>query len=416
VTGGLVFAPVLLPVSTSLPPLRGEQLTQHPVIRDAALAWQDGNVTYAGPRAALPASADLAGAIRVEGAVVPGFVDCHTHVPFIGWRADEFEARLAGRTYRDIHTGGGGGIYRSTRMLAEASDDDVIEFCRPLLDEMLRHGTTALEFKTGYGLSVDGELRQARLARRLAGEAKQTVTVTLLACHAIPESRPRQDWVDDVCHKLIPRAVGEGLVDAVDVYVEDIAFTGEDLERVAAVAREHGLEVRSHAEQLGSSGAAEIAAGLAVRSADHLNHISPAGIKALAGSPTIAALLPVSTMFLGDHPAPAGELMSAGAAIAVATDFNPGSSPCLSMPEAIAVGAALYRVPVAALLAAATLNAAWVLGLHEQLGSLESGKRADFVVLDVADPAAVAYRPGHNPVRETWIEGTRVSTRSGAVS
>jgi imidazolonepropionase len=155
---------------------------------------------------------------------------------------------------------------------------------------------------------------------------------------------------------------------------------------------------------------------LAVRSADHLNHVSAEGIAALGASATMAGLLPVSTMFLGEHPAPAADLVSAGAAIAIATDFNPGTSPCLSMPEAIAVGAALYRLPVPALVAAATLNAAWVLGLHEQLGSLEPGKRADFLVLDVSDPAMVPYRPGHDPVLETWIAGRRVAMRTGAES
>lgn len=416
VTGGVLFAPALASVSGFTPPLRGAELSDHAVVRDAALAWEGGLITFAGRRADLPRPPERAEVFHIDGAVVPGFVDSHTHVPFAGWRADEFEARLAGRTYRDLHTRGGGGIYRSARMLAEASDDEVLDFCRPFLVEMLEHGTTALEFKTGYGLSVEGELRQARLARRLADEARQTVTVTLLACHAIPEQRTREEWVDDVCRELIPAAAREELVDTVDVYVEDIAFSGEDLERVATRAREHGLEVRAHADQLASSGAAEVAARLTVRSADHLNHVSREGIAALGASSTIAGLLPVSTMFLGEHPAPAADLVSAGAGIAIATDFNPGTSPCLSMPEAIAVGAALYRLPVPALVAAATLNAAWVLGLHEQLGSLEPGKRADFLVLDVSDPAMVPYRPGHDPVLETWIAGRRVAIRTGAES
>lgn len=350
--------------------------------------------------------------IEVAGIVIPGLVDCHTHLPFPGWRADEFEARLAGRTYRDLHTGGGGGIYRSARMLASASDDEIVQFCRPFLREMLDHGTTALEFKTGYGLSVDGEMRQARLARRLADQTPQTVVITLLACHAIPEDRTRQAWVDEVCRQLIPSAAAEGLVDAVDVYVEDIAFTGEDLARVHAVAREHGLSVRTHADQLGSSGAAEVAASLSVRSADHLNHASQEGVRAIGESQVMAGLLPVSTMFLGEEPAPASDLITAGAAIAIATDFNPGTSPCLSMPEAMAVAAALYRLPIPTIFAAATLNPAWVLGLDHRLGSLEAGKRADFVVLDTADPASIAYRPGHNPVMQTWIAGELVSSGS----
>jgi len=346
----------------------------------------------------------------VEGAVLPGFVDCHTHLPFYGWRADEFEARLAGKTYRDLH--GEGGIHRSARLLSEASDDDVLRFCRALTDEMLAHGTTALELKTGYGLSVEGEMRQARLARRLAEEIPQTARVTLLCCHAIPSDRSREDWVEEVCEELIPAAAEEGLVSAVDVYVEDIAFSVEDLSKVAEAAREHRLAVRCHADQLGPSKAAEAAVAVGARSADHLNYLSAEGMRALGGSDTVAVLLPVSTLFLRADPPPVSALIEAGAAIAVATDFNPGTSPCLSMPEVISVAASLYRVPPLAAIGAATMNPAWVLGLDDELGSLEVGKRADFVVLDTPDMAMVPYRPGHNPVVETWIAGERVSGRS----
>jgi imidazolonepropionase len=338
--------------------------------------------------------------------VVPGFVDCHTHLPFFGWRADEFQARLAGTTYRDLH--GGGGIFRSARLLAQASDQEVMAFSLPLVHEMVAHGTTAIELKTGYGLSVQGELRQARLARRLADQVPLSVSVTLLACHAVPPGHTREEWVETACEQLLP-AAAEGLADAVDVYVEDIAFSVDDLRRVAAAAGRLGLPVRCHADQLGPSGAAEAAAGLAVRSADHLNHISAGGVRALGeAAATAAVLLPVSTLFLGAQPPPAAALLERGAVVAVATDFNPGTSPCLSLPEAISVAAALYRLPPAAAIGAATLNGAWVLGMHERLGSLEAGKRADFVVLDQPDISMIPYRPGHNPVVETWIGGRRV--------
>ncbi len=346
--------------------------------------------------------------VRATGAVIPGFVDCHTHLPFVGWRADEFAARLSGLTYRDVQ-GRGGGIYRSARLLADAGDDAVIEFCLPLAAEMLAHGTTALELKTGYGLSVEAELREARLARRLASSIPQTATVTLLACHAVPEGLDRARWVDLVCTELIPGATAESLVDAVDVYVEDIAFSVDDLRRVAETAREHGLAVRCHADQLGHSGAAEAAVAAGSRSADHLNHVGPEGVSALAGtSGTVAVLLPTSTLFLGAGPPDVSALRSSGAALAFATDFNPGTSPCLSIPEVIATTASLYRVPSQVALTGTTLNAAWVLGLHDELGSLEVGKRADFAVLDTGDPAMIAYRPGHNPVVETWIAGERL--------
>lgn len=409
-TEGLILTECLVTASVGHAPIRGHELGGLAVVQSAALAWRDGTVTYAGPADGCPEALRDLPTFRVEGAILPGFVDCHTHLPFYGWRADEFEARLAGKSYRDLH--GGGGIFRSARLLAEAADDEVIRFCRWLAEEMLAHGTTALELKTGYGLSVEGELRQARLARRLAREIPQTTRVTLLCCHAIPSDRSREDWVEEVCEELIPAAVEEGLAHAVDVYVEDIAFSVNDLLKVAQTARDHGLAVRCHADQLGPSKAAEAAVSVGARSADHLNHVSSEGVRALAEAETAAVLLPGSTLFLRADPPPVSDLMEAGAAVTLATDFNPGTSPCLSMPEVISVAASLYRIPPLAAIGAATLNPAWVLGLHEELGSLEVGKRADFVVLDSPDVAMIPYRPGHNPVAETWIAGERVFARA----
>jgi imidazolonepropionase len=407
VSSGTLLAPLLV-TPTGTPPLRGEAMGAPVTIPNAALAWRGGRITYAGTASGLPPSERPSPILQATGAVIPGFVDCHTHLPFFGWRADEFTARLSGQTYRDVQ-GGGGGIYRSARLLAGAGDDEVLAFCLPLAAEMLAHGTTAFELKTGYGLSVEGELLQARLARRLASSIPQTTTVTLLACHAVPEGLDRERWLDLVCDELIPAATAEHLVDAVDVYVEDIAFSVQDLIRVAAVAREHGLAIRCHADQLGHSGAAEAAVAAGSRSADHLNHVGPDGVAALGtAAGTVGVLLPTSTLFLGASPPDVSKLLSSGAALAFASDFNPGTSPCLSIPEVISTAAALYRVPSQVTVTGATLNAAWVLGLDDRLGSLEVGKRADFVVLDADDPAMIAYRPGHNPVAETWIAGARV--------
>jgi imidazolonepropionase len=374
-------------------------------VSDAVVAWEGQSLTYAGPRSGWAGDVDEEHSGR---SVVPGFVDCHTHLPFVGWRDDEFEARLRGATYRDLH--GGGGIARSARMLGQASDEDALAFCRPLLAEMLAHGTTALEMKTGYGLSVEAELRQARLARKLAGEIPQTAMVTLLACHAVPEAMDRKVWVETVCEELIPRAATEGLADAVDVYVEDIAFTVEDLVRVAQAATAHGLAVRCHADQLGRTGAAETAVALGARSADHLNHIGREGVSAMGAGGTVGVLLPTSTLLLRAEPPPVSALVEAGAALALATDFNPGTSTVLSMPEAIAMGCSLYGLGPAEALAAATINPAWVLGLHERLGSLAPGKRADLVILDGPDPRVIPYRPGHNPVAEVVLGGEQISS------
>jgi imidazolonepropionase len=266
-------------------------------------------------------------------------------------------------------------------------------------------GTTATELKSGYGLSVEAELRQLRLARRLATAAPQTCRVTLLACHAVPEGWSREDWVTAACDELIPAAAEEGLADAVDVYVEDIAFSVGDLERVGAAASEASLPLRVHADQLGPSGSAEVAAALGARSADHLNHVSEAGIAALGAGPTAAVLLPASTFTLRASPAPVASLRDAGAALAIATDLNPGTSPICSMPETIAFACSLYGMTPLEALTAATANPAWVLGLDERLGTLEPGKRADLVMLDGPAFAHVPYRPGHDPVVATVIGG-----------
>jgi len=401
---GAIVCSSLVSLEGGQGPLRGEALAAVGEVSPGAIAWEDGVIFYAGPADGL----DGRDPMRLDGAtVVPGFVDCHTHLPFFGWRADEFEARLAGRSYRDLH--GEGGIYRSARMLTEASDEEVSAFCRPLAAEMLAHGTTALELKTGYGLSVDAELRQARLARRLSDEVEQTCTVTLLACHAVPRGMDRAEWVERACTELLPRAVEEDLIDAVDVYVEDIAFSVEDLERVASAAEEARLPLRCHADQLGSSGAAEAACRLRARSADHLNHVSEQGVAALGAAETTAVLLPASTFMLRATPPPARELIDAGAAVALATDFNPGTSAVLSMPEAVAMGCTLYGLSPLGALAGATRNAAWVLGLSDGLGSLEPGKRADFAVLDGDRVRQAPYRPGHNPVRATFTGGRLVA-------
>src|SRR5712691_8341280 len=276
---GAIAVPTLVTLAGGAAPRRGHDIEAPALVRDGALVWEQGVITYAGPAEGMPDRK----ATPLEGAaVVPGFVDCHTHLPFFGWRADEFEARLAGKTDRDLH--GEGGIYRRARLLTEASDEEVLAFCRPLVAEMAAHGTTALELKTGYGLSVEAELRQARLARRLAAEIPQTSSVTLLACHAVPEGMRREGWVRIVCDELIPAAAEEGLVDAVDVYGEDIAFSIEDLYAVARAASRAGLPLRCHADQLGGSGAAEAAVAAGARSADHLNHVSPAGTEALGSA------------------------------------------------------------------------------------------------------------------------------------
>jgi len=365
----------------------------------SGVAWDDdGTIIVVGPAGDMPWEPTVGD--PANGMLVPGFVDAHTHLPFVGWRADEFEARLRGVSYAELH-GREGGIFRSSRFFHDADDETVLAFSRVLLAEMLALGTTTVELKTGYGLTLDGELRELSLAHRLRDEADQTCRVTFLPCHAVPRGWERGSWVEHVTTTLLPAARTQGF-DAVDVYVEDIAFGTDDLREVAAAA---DAPLRVHADQLGDTGASAAAAALGARSADHLNHCSPAGVEALAAAGTIAMLLPCSTAFMGLRPAPAAALREAGVPIAIATDCNPGTAPVTSMPQAVAAAASVYRIAPLEALTAATLNAACVLGLGDGLGTLEVGKRADLLVLDAPSFAHVPYRPGHDPIRATIAAG-----------
>ena len=396
-TSGALRTPLLSTAVGELPK-RGAELATPQAIEDAVISWREGTIEYVGAASGYEGSEPE----QVDGAVVSGFVDCHTHLPFFGWRADEYAARLAGRSYRDLH--GEGGIFRSARLLADASDDEVIDFCVGLAREALSHGTTAMELKTGYGLSVEAELRQARLARTLADRVPQTCTVTLLACHAIPAGVDRSEWLRLACEELIPAAAGEGLADAVDIYVEDIAFSVADLRALSGAASGAGLPIRCHVEQLSNLGGARAAADLGAISVDHLNHLDADAVAHLGKSRSVCVLLPASTFILGSAPPPARALIDAGAPVAIASDFNPGTSPVVSMPEVIAFAVRLYGLSAAESLVAATANAACVLGLERSLGTLEAGKRADLLVLD-GPIDAIPYRPGHNPVKATYIAG-----------
>jgi imidazolonepropionase len=403
---GALIASRVYTVAGDPPPRRGNGSRDVRSFSPGAVAWENGIITYVGPPEGLNAQdADE----YPNSCVTPGFVDCHTHLPFYGWRADEYAARLSGLSYRDLH--GTGGIPRSAQMLASAGDTDVIAFCEELAREMLRSGTTTLELKTGYGLSIEAEIRQARLARTLAERIEQRATVTLL-CHTVPPGAEREAWVHAFTRELIPSIAAERLADAVDIYVEDIAFSAEDMRAVSQAALAAGMRFRAHADQLGNTGAAEAAVGVRARSADHLNNVDPRGVAALGSAEaTVAVLLPASTLMLRMQPPPVRQLLDAGAAIAISTDLNPGTSPVSSMPEVIALACSMYGLGPEEALTAATVNPAWVLGVDDRVGSLEVGKRADMLVIDGEDFVSVPYRPGHNPVRNVYVNGRDVTPR-----
>ena len=387
------------------PTRRGPQMREAPS-RAGTLWCEGGRVETTGTSALV--EVDASGLT-----VVPGFVDCHTHLPFFGWRADEDRARLSGTRYEDIH-GRSGGIFRSAQLLADASDAEVLDFSSGLARSMLRTGTTTFEAKSGYGLSVEGELRQLRLARSLAEEAPQVVTATCLAAHAVPQGMSAGEWVGIAANELLPAAASAGLCRAVDVYVETIAFQLEHAARLTTVAEDFGLMMRIHADQLSDGQAGAFAARWRFRSADHLNHTSSDAVGDLAGSETAAVLLPGATFTLRQKKKPpARDLVEAGAIVALGTDLNPGTSPIASLPYTMALACRLYGLDPIEALIAATVNSAYVLGLQDEVGRLEPGMRADAVVLGTPSLDDLVYRPDHNFVAIVVCGGEVVHVAPG---
>ena len=372
------------------PPQDGLRYLRHD--RAGELALEPGDVLLDGGRIAgfEAAAADVV--VDASGcAVLPGFVDCHTHLPFAGWRAEEYERKVTGVPYEEIARAGGG-IASSARALASASDDEVLGQAQALTSELLRHGTTAFEGKTGYGLSPDGEARAARLGRELGRRVVQPMRLTGLFAHAIPPGFSADAWMDEA--EALAR---ECDVDALDIFVESVAFGNEHLARMGAIARATGRPLRAHAEQLSTLRSVPVALEWGARSVDHLSLMHPDDVAPLAASECAAVLLPGAELMNAERTAPARALADAGAIAVLATDFNPGTSPIASLPLIIGLAVRRYGWSVREALLAATLNAAWVLGWSGELGSLEPGKRADVIVLD--GPAEhVPYRFGHNPV------------------
>ncbi len=374
------------------PPLRDDALARLSSAEESSVACADGRIVALQDDAGADVTIDASGCT-----IVPGFVDPHTHLPFYGWRADEDAARLSGVRYESLHRGERG-IYRSQQLLAGASDQEVVDFAVELGESMLRRGTTTLEMKSGYGLSVEAELRQLELAREVASRVPQRVVTTCLAAHAVPKDKSEGSWIGEAATELLPEVARRNLASAVDIYVETIAFQLEHAARLAETARDLGLRMRIHADQLEDGQAAAFAARWGFATADHLNHSSEDAVGDLAASDTAAVFLPGATFTLRQSKKPlARSLLSRGAIIALGTDLNPGTSPIHSMPFVIALACRLYGMRPMEALAAATVNAAYALGLDD-VGRLVPGCRADLVVLDVPSFDHVAYRPDHDPV------------------
>jgi len=385
-------------------PLAGEDLGRVTRTADAEILCRDGRIAFVGTTEERQERfGDLPDVPRLDGrrgTVVPGFVDPHTHLPWAGSREEEFRQRLAGATYQEI-AAAGGGILSTVRATRAASEDDLVDRVLRRMDTMLAHGTTTAEAKSGYGLALDPEMRQLRAIHHASEVHPVDLVPTLLAAHEVPpELRDDPDrYVDLVCEEIVPAAAEAGLARFCDVFCEHGVFSVEASRRVLEAGRRWGLTPRLHADEFEDSGGAELAAALGAASADHLIAISDAGIEAMAKARVTAVLLPGTSFFLMKHTyAPARRLVEAGVPVALATDCNPGSSHTESMPMVFVLAVFELGLSIEESLTAATLNAACTLGLGEEVGTVEEGKRADLVLLDAPNLLHLAYHYGVNPV------------------
>ena len=380
------------------------------LIEDGVVAIRDGRIVFAGPRRELPGSSagssgerrDLAGRL-----VTPALIDCHTHIVYGGDRANEFAMRLEGASYEEVARAGGG-IVSTVRATREADEASLLAASLPRVDALLAEGVATLEIKSGYGLDRDTELRQLRVARRIAKERPVRVRTSFLGAHALPrefEGR-REAYLREMVLPTLNVAHEEGLVDAVDGFCEGIAFTPQEIALVFDEARRLGLPVKLHAEQLSNSGGAALAARYGALSADHLEYLAEPDVEAMAQAGTVAVLLPGAYYTLRETQAPPVALLRwHSVPIALATDCNPGSSPLTSLLLAMNMGATLFRLTPQEALAGVTREAARALGLAE-VGTLAEGMLAELCVWDVAHPDELSYRIGFNPLHQRIVAGS----------
>ncbi|MBM3331091.1 imidazolonepropionase [candidate division WOR-3 bacterium] len=344
--------------------------------------------------------------IDCQGKVVmPGFVDPHTHLVFGGWRQNEFEMRLAGRTYREIAEAGGG-IISSVIQTRLATEDELYNRALERMHEMLLWGTTTVEVKSGYGLDTEAELRMLRVARRLGELEFCRVVPTFMGAHSVPKRTPKADYIERLELEMIPAVAAAGLARFCDVFCEDFVFDAAESFRILEAGKKHGLVPTIHADEIESSGGAEVAARVGAASASHLLQPSDSGLRAMAQAGVVAVLLPGTCFFLREvHKSPVAKMRQLGIVMALGSDFNPGSCPMLAQPLTAQFGCLHYGMTIEEALRGITVSAAKALGIDSEVGTLEPGKAADVVVTDVPDYRHIVYRLGHNPVWMTIYGG-----------
>ena len=382
-------------------------MTGADMVEDGFIACKDGQIVYAGSRNDAPAFAATEVIDCAGRWITPGLIDCHTHLVHAGNRAHEFELRLAGASYEEISRAGGG-IVSTMRATRAASESELVEAALPRLDALISEGVTTIEIKSGYGLSLDDELKMLRAARQLGDFRGVTVKTSLLAAHALPPefAGDADGYIDHICDAIIPAAAQAGLADAVDGFCESIGFSAAQIERLFQAAKANGLPLKLHAEQLSNSHGGALAARYGGLSADHLEYLDDAGVAAMASARTVAVLLPGAYYFTRETlPPPIAKLRAAGVPMALATYCNPGTSPLTSLLLAMNIGATLFRLTVEECLAGITREAARALGMQDQVGTLEAGKACDLAIWDIERPAELVYRIGANPLHQRIWRG-----------
>jgi imidazolonepropionase len=393
-------------------PRVGAEMRDLAIIPDGAMLIRDGHIvevdTTMAIQAMLPNECEI---VDARGRVVlPGFVDAHTHLVFAGNRADEFEMRASGATYQQI-AASGGGIKSTVRKTRAASEDDLVAAGKRYAEWFLRCGTTTVEAKSGYGLTTEDELKMLRAIRRLDWETPLRYVPTFLGAHTVPDEFTGRaaEYVDLVVNEMLPRVAGEGLAEYCDVFCEAGAFSVEESRRILLAAKDLGLGLRVHADQLSLGGGSALAAELGAATADHLEYAGPSQISHLKSANVQPVLLPASVLMLGSTRYPnARAMIDAGLAVVLATDFNPGSSPVASMLLALALASTQMKMTPAEAITAATINAAYSLNRGNEIGSLEPGKRADFVIHDAADYRELPYFAGIEHARNIFVNGEQV--------
>lgn len=401
---------------------RGKEMSDAAVLTDTAVLVSGERIAEVGPAADMETRYGDAERVDCQGGVLtPGLVDSHTHAIFARARYEEQEMRAAGIGYMEI-AGAGGGIHSSVRAVRAASEDELAELARRRLARLASYGTTTVEVKSGYGLRVEDELKQLRVIAGLADELPLRLVPTWLGAHEIPpEARAtpaaREAYVKMLVEEMLPRVTGEGLARFADVFCEPGVFTIDETRYILEAARDAGLGLKLHADELEPSGAAELAAALGATSADHLAAISRTGVDALASSGTVAALLPGTMLFLGrGRQAPARALIEAGAAVALATDFNPGTSPTVNLPLILTLGVSQLHMSASEVLLAATVNGAAALGLADRIGQISPGFSADLALFEIEDLRELPYWYGERRCMGTWLRGKTCKAYRLAVS